>query len=98
MTVALDKLRKGSLIYDSIRWNWYNHWKPGVKSGGLERLAKAHRLMQVGKSLRYKRYFQDYPVIEIDNVWNDTATSGFARKKQYVVETNPKVIERCILM
>jgi Resolvase, N terminal domain len=21
--VALDKLRKGSLIYDSIRWNWY---------------------------------------------------------------------------
>jgi hypothetical protein len=23
MTVALDKLRKGSLIYDSIRWNWY---------------------------------------------------------------------------
>jgi hypothetical protein len=24
MTVALDKLRKGSLIYDSIRWNWYD--------------------------------------------------------------------------
>jgi hypothetical protein len=23
MTAALDKLRKGSLIYDSIRWNWY---------------------------------------------------------------------------
>jgi hypothetical protein len=23
MTVALDKLRKGSLIYDSIRWNRY---------------------------------------------------------------------------
>ena len=34
----------------------------------------------------------------IDNVWNDTAISGFARKKQYVVETGTKVIERCLLM
>jgi adenine-specific DNA-methyltransferase len=31
-------------------------------------------------------------------VWEDTAISGFARKKQYVVETSTKVIERCLLM
>jgi len=49
-------------------------------------------------SLRYKRYLEDFPVVNIDNVWSDTAISGFGRKKQYVVETNPKVIERCVLM
>ena len=74
------------------------HWKPGVKSGGMGRLAKARRLMLVGNTLRYKRYLNDFPVYEIDNVWDDTARSGFARKKQYVVETSEKVLERCLLM
>ncbi|EQD78583.1 DNA methylase N-4/N-6 domain protein, partial [mine drainage metagenome] len=54
--------------------------------------------MLVGNTLRYKRFYDDYPVAEIDNVWNDTAVSGFGRKKQYVVETSEKVIERCLLM
>ena len=75
-----------------------SHWKPGVKSGGMSRLAAANRLMLVGNTLRYKRYVTDYPVYELDNVWNDTARSGFARKKEYVVETSTKVVERCLLM
>ena len=74
------------------------HWKPGVKTGGMARLAAANRLMLVGNTLRYKRYVNDFPVYLIDNVWNDTAISGFARKKEYVVETSTKVVERCILM
>ncbi|HVB82938.1 MAG TPA: site-specific DNA-methyltransferase [Candidatus Binataceae bacterium] len=74
------------------------HWKPGVKSGGMQKLADANRLMLVGNTLRYKRYIEDNPVSEIDNVWNDTAISGFGRKKRYVVETNQKVVERCILL
>lgn len=74
------------------------HWKPGVKSGGMQRLAEANRLMLVGNTLRYKRYIDDFPVYQIDNVWNDTARSGFARKKEYVVETSEKVVQRCILM
>jgi len=74
------------------------HWKPGVKSGGMQRLAEANRLMLVGNTLRYKRYVNDFPVYLIDNVWNDTARSGFARKKEYVVETSTKVVERCLLM
>ena len=75
-----------------------SHWKPGVKSGGMSRLAEANRLMLVGNTLRYKRYVADYPVYELDNVWNDTARSGFAGKKEYVVETNTKILERCLLM
>ena len=64
----------------------------------MSRLAAANRLMLVGNTLRYKRFVTDYPVYELDNVWNDTARSGFARKKEYVVETSTKVIERCLLM
>jgi adenine-specific DNA-methyltransferase len=75
-----------------------NHWKPGVKSGGMTKLAKANRLVAIGKTLSYLRYVDDYPVYEIDNVWNDTTISGYGRKKQYVVETSTKVIERCLLM
>lgn len=74
------------------------HWKPGVKSGGMQRLSDANRLMLVGNTLRYKRYLDDLPVYRLDNVWNDTARSGFARKKQYVVETSEKVVQRCMLM
>jgi adenine-specific DNA-methyltransferase len=74
------------------------HWKPGAKTGGMARLARAGRLMSLSNTPRYKRFWDDYPVSEIDNVWNDTAVSGFARKKEYVVETSEKVVERCILM
>ncbi|MBZ5540493.1 MAG: site-specific DNA-methyltransferase [Acidobacteriia bacterium] len=74
------------------------HWKTSVKNGGMDRLARANRILVLSETLRYKRYLEDYPVSELDNVWEDTGTSGFARKKQFVVETNPKVIERCILM
>ena len=61
-------------------------------------MAEANRLMLVGNPLRYKRYVDDFPVYQIDNVWNDTARSGFARKKEYVVETSEKVVQRCVLM
>jgi adenine-specific DNA-methyltransferase len=64
----------------------------------MDRLSDANRLMLVGNTLRYKRYLNDFPVYLLDNVWNDTAISGFARKKEYVVETSTKVIERCVLM
>ena len=61
-------------------------------------LACARRLIAIGNTLSYLRYVDDYPVYQIDNVWNDTAISGYGRKKQYVVETSTKVIERCLLM
>ncbi|MEW6210930.1 MAG: DNA methyltransferase, partial [Acidobacteriota bacterium] len=32
------------------------------------------------------------------NQWTDTGVSGFAVEKVYVVQTSPKLIERCILM
>lgn len=65
---------------------------------GMQRLVDASRLMVVGNTPRYKRYLEDFPVFPLVDVWNDTGISGFGERKVYVVQTNPKVEERCILM
>ena len=44
------------------------------------------------------RYFDDFPVFPISDMWTDTGIAGFASEKVYVVETSPKVVERCLLM
>jgi adenine-specific DNA-methyltransferase len=75
-----------------------NHWKPGGKGAGMGRLNKANRFLLLGKTLRYKRYWDDFGVRDIENMWLDTGRSGFADKKKYIVETATRVIERCILM
>lgn len=65
---------------------------------GLQNLAKAKRLIAVGNTLSYVRFLDDFPVFPVSNVWDDTAVSGFSAQKLYVVQTSPKVIERCLLM
>lgn len=75
---------------------------PGTKGwktnrSGMERLRHANRLMASGSSLAYVRYIDDFPAFPITNLWNDTQ-SGSAMEKTYVVQTNQKVIERCMLM
>ncbi|WP_442497237.1 site-specific DNA-methyltransferase [Methylobacter sp. sgz302048] len=66
--------------------------------GGRERLKKANRLMAIGKSVRYVGFLMDDSVATINNQWTDTGVSGFASEKVYVVQTSPKLIERCLLM
>jgi adenine-specific DNA-methyltransferase len=64
---------------------------------GMERLAIAGRLQPYdsGNSLRYLLKLSDYPVTVFNNVWADTSA---ATGMQYVVETSPKVIQRCMQM
>jgi adenine-specific DNA-methyltransferase len=69
------------------------HWK--VMRVGLDRLQKADRLMPLNKSLRMKKYFEDFPVQEISNIWTGM---GGSPDMVYVVQTTPRIIERCILM
>jgi adenine-specific DNA-methyltransferase len=71
-------------------------WK--TNSTGMQRLIAANRVMPVGGTLRYKRFFSDFPNYPIHNVWADVRTSGFSDPKFYVVQTNTPVILRCILM
>jgi adenine-specific DNA-methyltransferase len=64
----------------------------------MDRLCKANRFLLLGGTLRYKRYWLDFKVRDLENMWLDTGRSGFADKKKYIVETAPRVVERCILM
>ena len=64
---------------------------------GLDRLSRAGRIGPSGKSINYKRFFADAPTFETYNIWEDTQ-SGSGMVKTYVVQTNVKVVQRCILM
>ena len=65
---------------------------------GMERLKKANRIEAIGKNLRYVRYLDDFPYIPLNSFWNDTGAAGFSYDKRYPVQTNPLVVERCLLM
>jgi len=73
-----------------------SHWK--THGDGLQRVAKADRFVAQGKTLRFVNYLSDYDVTPLLNIWTDTQTSGFGADRVYIVQTLPKVIERCILM
>ena len=64
--------------------------------GGMKRLALANRIHESGEEgLRYVYFHEDYPVGRISSVWMDSAP---ASDMHYVVETNPRIIERLILV
>ena len=65
---------------------------------GLSRVRRADRMFAVGKTLMWKNYHADYPFRPHVNLWNDIRSSGFGTEKIYVVQTQPDVIQRCVLM
>jgi adenine-specific DNA-methyltransferase len=66
---------------------------------GLDNLAKANRLEIMGNLLRYRRFFDDYPVYPITNVWEDIlGIQSRSDPKIYVVQTSTTAIQRCLLM
>lgn len=71
-------------------------WKTGAQ--GLRRLAQSNRIETYGTTASFRRYTDDFPFFPQGNVWTDTASGGYGAEKIYVVQTNTKVIERCILM
>jgi adenine-specific DNA-methyltransferase len=54
--------------------------------------------MKREKTLSYVRYLDDFPVVPITNTWMDTRWGFDASEKSYVVQTNVKVILKCLLM
>ena len=73
------------------------HWAPNYPDG-LERLAAEGRIHVAANSLQYRRFPSDFPYKARGNLWTDTLTGSFTDEKTYVVQTNPKVVERCFLM
>jgi adenine-specific DNA-methyltransferase len=71
-------------------------WKSNRQ--GFDRLAKSDRMMSRTKSVSYVRFLEDFPVVPIAELWTDVRWGFDASLKSYVVETNPRVVQRCILM
>lgn len=71
-------------------------WKTTIE--GMERLEEEGRLIAGRKGLYYKRYFDDFSVRPLTDSWQDTGSGGFTEDKLYVVQTNVKIIQRCLLM
>jgi adenine-specific DNA-methyltransferase len=69
------------------------HWS--TTEDGIYRVAKAGRVLFNPSKLRFKKYLKDFPVAPIANIWTDLmGAAGLI----YVVQTNERVIERCLLM
>ena len=81
--------------YDA--WEKNSHWKANYPVG-MDRLAKAGRIHVAKNSIQYVRYHSDFDAGVHGNIWTDTGTGNFTDDKLYVVQTNSKVIQRCILM
>lgn len=73
-----------------------SHWK--TTKSGMEQLRDANRLIATGNRIYYVRYLEDFCVSPMDNIWEDTVAGGYSGGGLYVVQTNLKVIERCLLM
>ena len=72
-------------------------WKTNRE--GMRRLKGAERLASpTPRTIQYIRFLGDFPVSRYSNVWTDTQTGAFTDDKIYVVQTNTKVVERCLLM
>jgi adenine-specific DNA-methyltransferase len=98
--VSLGATPKGSAPYE-FEGRAFNpgdnqHWK--TTADGLRRLTKARRLINVSTSLYYVRKLRDFPVAPMDNLWQDTSAGGYSDDKIYVVQTNRKIVQRCLLM
>ena len=66
-------------------------------ANGLAKLERASRVAISGSNLRYKRYFDDFPVVPTNDFWLD-AQSGSSMDKLYVVQTNERIVQRCLVM
>ena len=68
-------------------------WKTTKR--GMNKLIEKKRVWGSASRPGYVQYLSDYPVSSITHLWDDT---GPAQDQKYVVETNNRVIQRCILM
>lgn len=68
-------------------------WK--TSESGMTRLKKSDRIIAQKNTIRYMRRIDDFGAYALNNIWTDF---GGATDRNYVVETNPRIVERCLLM
>ncbi len=67
---------------------------------GMQRAIRADRALRTGQNISFRKFFDDFSALAIDNFWSDVSGGITSRTdpKIYVVQTSSKIIERCILM
>ena len=73
-----------------------NHWKTATT--GLEKLKRSGLTIERKSSFSYFLFLDFFPVQPISNIWLDTKWGFDAAEKAYVVQTNEKIVERCVQM
>ena len=64
----------------------------------MKKLVQSGVIFPRGKQLSYALLLEYNPLLALNNTWDDTKWGFDAGQKSYVVETNPKVVDRCIAM
>jgi adenine-specific DNA-methyltransferase len=72
-------------------------WKTNPLGMGRVRTAGRLYLTRNG-SLQYLRKWADFNAAPINDVWTDVGTGSFTTEKVYVVQTNAKIVARCLMM
>ena len=83
---------RGRYFKPPSTYGWQTHRE------GLNRLAKSGRMERVGNSVGWKAYFDGARYRPFNTVWTDLRSGGFGETRAYVVQTDPRVVQRCILM
>lgn len=67
---------------------------------GLRRVAATGRILETGSNISFRKFFDDFPALSIDNFWADVSggITSRADPKVYVVQTSATIVERCLLM
>ena len=68
-----------------------------ASADGMQNLLAAGRIEATERRLGYVRFLDDFPGMRLNNIWTD-AVSSFMADKTFVVQTNTKILERCIQM
>jgi len=72
------------------------HWSIDPKK--IPELLDRGVLTARGNSIFYKLYLENQPGLALTNLWDDTSRGSFGDTNIYVVQTVPKVIQRCLLL
>ena len=70
-----------------------SHWKTATT--GLQTLARAGRVAAGTRTIRYKRFIDDFSVLPISDRWESLQ---IGTELVYVVQTSAAVVARCMLM
>ena len=88
-----------SVMFRGIRYSPSSGgWR--TSDAGMRRAIRADRALETGRNISFRKYFDDFTALGLDNSWNDVSGGITSRSdpKIYVVQTSARILERCVLM